>query len=109
MHSPTQTQLCVAVFIFCTSAICGATMITTSAYFTKGKAVSTSHTTFQPYSIIQCAVKCFEEGRNGNCSIAGYDNALNACYLSVDAVGDVVDIADEMSGVVYMTNGETCT
>jgi len=106
MHSPTQISLCVAVYIFFTSSICGATTFTTSVKFTKGKAVATSHTTIQPYSKIQCAVKCFEEERKGNCSIAGYDNVLQACYLSTDAVGDVVDVADEMSGVVYMEDGE---
>jgi len=107
MHSPTQKPLHVVVFILFTSSICGATIVTTSAMFAKGKAVSTSHTTLQPYSKIQCAEKCYEEGQNGRCSIAGYNKALKACYLSLDSVQDLVNVADEMSGVFYMNGGES--
>ena len=60
MYSPTQVPLCVAVCIFFALSNCGATILTTYAGFTKGKAVSTSHTTFQPYSEIQCVRRCFE-------------------------------------------------
>ena len=81
MHSPTQVPLHVVVAILLTSSICGATIVTTSAMFVNGKAVSTSHTTLQPYSKIQCAEKCFEEGQNGRCRVAGYNKALEACYL----------------------------
>ena len=111
MHSPTQIHVsfCVAVFAFFTSSMCGATVLTASANLTKGKAVSTWHTTIQPYSEIQCVRQCFEEGQNGRCSVAGYNQSLKACYLSVDTEQDVVDVTDEMSGVFYMTDGESIT
>jgi len=107
MHSPTQILICVAAFTLFTLSICGATILTSAAMFTKGKAVLTSHTTLQPYSKIQCAEKCFEEGQNGRCSVAGYNKVLKACYLSVDSLQDVVNVADEMSGVLYMNDGES--
>jgi len=107
MQSPNQIPFYVVVFYFFTSAVYGSTILTMSANFTKGKAVSTSHTTIQPYSKIQCAEKCFEEGRYGRCSVAGYNKALKACYLSVDTPQDVVDVADDMSGVYFIKNGES--
>jgi len=106
MTSPTQILKCVAFLIFFISSTCKANFLTTSANFVSGKAVSNSHTTIQPYSYMQCAVKCFEEGRNGRCNVAGYNIALEACYLSVDTPQDVLDVADEMSGVLYMKDGE---
>jgi len=106
MHLPTQMQLYIAVLCFLTLPKCEATILTASANFTKGKAVLTSHTTIQPYSKIQCAEKCFDEGRNGRCTVAGYNKALKACYLSIDAEENVLDVADEMSGVLYMKNGK---
>jgi len=106
MTWPNQIPVCVGVLIFVMSSTCRANFLTTSADFVSGKAVSKSHTTIQPYSNMQCAVKCFEEGRNGRCNVAGYNIALEACYLSVDTPQDVVDVADEMSGVLYMKDGE---
>jgi len=66
-----------------------------------------SHTTLQPYSKTQCAEKCYEEGQNERCSIAGYNKALKACYLSLDSLQDVVEVADEISGVLYINGGES--
>jgi len=106
MTSPKYILIFVAVFIFLSSSTCRANFLTTSANFITGKAVSNSNTTIQPYSYIQCAVKCFEEGRKGLCSVAGYNTALKACYLSVDTELDVVDVADEMSGVFYMKDSK---
>jgi len=104
MYSPTLRLIGGILF---TSSICGATLLTTYAMFAKGKAVLTSHTTIQPYSKIQCAMKCFEEGQNGGCSVAGYNKTLEACYLSLDSLQDVVEVADEMSGVLYANDGES--
>jgi len=55
---------------------------------------------------MQCAVKYFEEGRKGRCNVAGYNIALEACYMSVNTQQDVLDVADEMSGVFYMKDGK---
>jgi len=106
MHAPTKVQLYIVVLSFFILPKCEATLSSASANFTKGKAVLTNHTTIQPYSKIQCAEKCFEEGRYGRCIVAGYNKALKARYLSVDAEENVVDVADEMSGVFYTKNGE---
>jgi len=107
MHSPTQILLCVAAFTFFTSFIWGATILTSSAMFAKGEAVWGSHMTLQPYSKTQCAEKCYEERQNGWCSIAGYNKALKACCLSLDSLQDVVEVADEISGVLYMNGDES--
>ena len=53
----------------------------------------------QPFSAIQCLKKCFEEGRQGMCSVAEYNKATATCQLSVDSHQDVIDVADEMTGV----------
>jgi len=72
------------------------------AKFTKGKAVATSHTSLQQCSQIQCVRKCFEEGKTGACSVAGYNKARKVCYLSTDSEDEVVDVADELSGVFIL-------
>lgn len=97
--------LCVGVFILLTTSICEGTFLTTNAQFNKGKAVATSYKTIQPMSEIQCVVRCFEEGRNGMCRVAGYNKGTNGCYLSVDTPQDVQDVADEMAGVFFMNDG----
>ena len=67
--------------------------------FTKGKAVASSHTNLQQCSQIQCVRKCFEEGKKGACSVAGYNKATKVCYLSTDSEDAIVDVADDLSGV----------
>jgi len=109
MTTPTQIPICVGVLIFFISSTCRANVFTTFANFTKGKVVSDSHTTIQPYSKIQCAVKCFEEGRNGRCNVAGYNIALKACFLSDGTPQDVFDVANDTLGVFYMNDGELIT
>jgi len=75
--------------------------------FIERKAVATSHTSLQQYSKIQCVKKCFEEGRKGACSVAGYNRATKVCYLSTDSQDEVVDVADELSGVfIIPTQGK---
>ena len=73
--------------------------------FVKGKLVSTSHTTLQPYSKIECVKKCYEEGKKGNCNVAGYDKSTKSCHLSLDKDTDVVDVAAEAAGVYIFPQG----
>jgi len=73
--------------------------------FIKGKYVSTSHTTLQSYSKIECVKKCYEEGKKGNCNVAGYDKSTKSCHLSLDMDTDVVDAAVEASGVYIFPQG----
>jgi len=102
-HLPT----CAAIFIICTTSVCGATILTTN--FTNRKAVATSHKTIQPLTDIQCVRECFQEGRKGMCNVAGYNKDTATCQLSVDSQQDVVDATDEMSGVFYMNDGKFST
>jgi len=74
-----------------------------SAAFIRGKTVATSHTSLQKYSKAQCVKKCFEEGKKGACSVAGYNKATKVCYLSTDTEADVLDVADELSGVFVVS------
>ena len=105
MVSAKQLPTCAAIFIICTTSICGATILTTN--FTNGKAVATSHKTLQPLTDIRCVRECFQEGRKGMCNVDGYNKEDTAtCQLSVDSQQDVVDVTDEMSGVFYMNDGK---
>jgi len=104
MNLPTQIPSCFVVFILFTTPICEGTISMANAKFVQGKVVATSHRTIQPLSKIRCVEKCLEEGRNGMCRVAGYNKGTKACNLSVDSQNDVVDIADEMSGVFFMGN-----
>ena len=87
------------LFLLSTVALSVANIQDILTAFTKGKAVATSHTSLHQYSKIQCVKKCFEEGKKGACSVAGYNKATKVCYLSTDSEDDVVNVADELSGV----------
>jgi len=95
----------VAVLLF-TASICEATLLSTTAQFTKGKVVATSYKTIQPFSEVQCVTKCFEDGRKGMCYVAGYNKVTSTCYLSVDREQDVLDVEDDMTGVFYINHGK---
>jgi len=83
--------------------ICVAVMIEEETFFVDRKSVQTSHTTLEKYSKIKCVRKCHEESTKGLCSLAGYNKATKTCHLSVDNHHDVLDVEDEMSGVLFMS------
>jgi len=90
------------VFAFlATLTLCGATL-QIAATFIAGMSVATNHTALRPYSEIQCAAKCFDEGRYNRCRVAGYSRETHTCYLSLDNLQDVTDIADQNVGVFIM-------
>jgi len=93
------------LIILWTIAVCWASIQSTQTTFTKGKMVATSHTTIQPFSKIQCVEKCHEESKTNSCSIAGYDKALKACYLSVDNQENVISVANDNVGVFFFQQG----
>ena len=73
------------------------------ATFLKRKTVATSYLTLERFSKVQCAEKCYKEGKQGRCRIAGYNKGSKVCRLSMDSQQDVLDIADDSSGVfIYM-------
>jgi len=69
------------------------------ATFEKGKTVATSYLTIERISKVQCADKCYKEGKQGRCRIAGYNKNTKVCRLSIDSQCDVLDIADDHNGV----------
>jgi len=91
----------VTFVLLCTNALCKATIQATLANFTQGKAVATSYMFLQPLSKILCAVKCFDDGKQGGCNVAGYNTTTKGCFLSIDTQEDVVDVEDETTGVIY--------
>jgi len=74
---------------------------TVGTTFTKGKALEVIHETIQPFSELQCVRRCVEERRFNRCTIAGYNKAAHACYLSLDDYPVIVDTPDESSGVFF--------
>ena len=84
---------------------CGALIIEKDTRFVNRKCVGTSRMTLQQYSKIKCVQKCHEENTKGLCNVAGYNKATKTCYLSMDSHQDVLDVADDMSGVYFMEKG----
>jgi len=85
---------------------CGAIIIEKDTRFVNRKCVGTSRMTLQQYSKIKCVQKCHEESTKGLCNVAGYNKATQTCYLSIDSHQNVLDVADEMSGVYFMEKGK---
>jgi len=96
-----KTATSVVCFLQLTFTLCGATL-QFSATLIARKSVSTNHTALRPYSETQCAAKCFEEGRYNRCRVAGYSRETHTCYLSLDSLQDVTDVADQNVGVFTM-------
>jgi len=67
--------------------------------FLKRKTVATSYLTLERFSKVQCAEKCYKEGKQGRCRIAGYNKDTKTCRLSMDSQQDVLDFPDDSSGV----------
>jgi len=84
--------------LLCTNALCKATIQATFANFTQGRAVVTSYMVSQPLSKIQYAVKCFDDGKQGGCNVAGYNTTTKGCFLSIDIQENVVDVEDVTTG-----------
>jgi len=80
---------------------CVATIQSVTTKFTEGKILSTSYTTLQKMSKIQCVERCNKEKQTGGCTLAGYNKATRSCFLSVDGPQDVLDTTDEAYGVFF--------
>jgi len=94
-----KTNATFAVVILATVSESRADLQEFIASFIKGKTVSASYQELERFSIIQCADKCYTEGKLGRCRIAGYNKGTKVCRLSMDSQGDVLDIADDSNGV----------
>jgi len=98
----------IAVLFMLSIVLCEGHIEDVQTEFIKGKAVSTSHTTVQPYSKIECVKKCYEEGKKDRCNVAGYDKTTNSCHLSLDKDTDIVDAAAQAAGVYIFPQGTCC-
>jgi len=90
------------IIVLVSVTLCTATSESVMARFTENKNVATSHTTLQNVSDIQCVRKCNKERQRGMCTLAEYNKATKACYLSVDEPHAALDTADEMTGVFVL-------
>jgi len=87
--------------------MCTASLQSVTTKFTEGKKLSTSYTTFQKISKIQCVERCNKDRQTGGCTLAGYNKATRSCYLSVDDPEDVLDTTDEAYGVFFYEPDQT--
>jgi len=81
--------------------LCMAAIQSVTTKFTEGKILSTSYTTLQKISKIQCVDRCNKDRQTSGCTLAGYNKATRSCYLSVDGPLDVLDTTDEAYGVFF--------
>jgi len=95
----------IAVLFMLSIVLCEGHIEDVQTEFLKGKALSSSHTTLQPYSKIECVKKCYEEGRKDRCNVAGYDKTTKSCHLSLDKDTDIVDATAEAAGVYIFPQG----
>jgi len=102
MFVPTDLVTGAVIVLLCAFSLCKANVQSSSVtQYTKGKTVATSYMTLQPYSKIQCVVKCVDEKRQNRCSIAGYNVVTKTCLLSNDNQTDLLDTADDAFGVFF--------
>jgi len=90
-----------------TILMCTASLQSVTTKFTEGKKLSTSYTTLQKISKIQCVERCNKERQTGGCTLAGYNKATRSCYLSADDPQDVLDTTDEAYGVFFYEQDQT--
>jgi len=95
----TNKAATLAVVVLMTIALCSTTMRDARTQFVKNKLLATSYATEQAISQLNCVRWCFRDGNKGKCKIAGYSLSENVCSLSMDSPEDLMDVADEMSGV----------
>ena len=96
MLTTAKPALAVAIFLLLPLTLSGATS-QKSATFIARKSVAANHTALRPYSEIQCVAKCFEESRCNRCTIAGYNMNTHTCYLRLENLQDLSDVADQKS------------
>jgi len=99
-----------AVVFLITIGFCSTTMRDARTQFVKNEILSTSYATNQPISQLNCVRWCFSDGNKGKCKIAGYKLSDKSCSLSMDNPEDLMEVADELSGVfVIETVDRGCT
>jgi len=95
----TEKAATVALVFFMTIALCLAEIQEARTQFVKNKILSTSYASKQHISKLQCVQWCSRDRQTGKCKMAGYNKYAKTCSLSMDNPEDLLDVADEMSGV----------
>jgi len=102
----TKKAVTVAVVILMTIALCSTNIQEVRTQFVKNKFLSTIYATRQSISQLQCVQWCSTERKSGKCKIAGYNKYSKACSLSMDYQHNLLDVADETTGVFLMEEGK---
>jgi len=95
----TKHAATVAVVILMTIVLCSADIQEVRTEFVKNKVLSTSYATTQHISKLNCVQWCSRDRQMGKCKIAGYNKYAKTCSLSMDNPEDLINVADEMTGV----------
>jgi len=98
----TKQAATIAVVILMTIALCSADIQEVKTQFMKNKVLSTSYATKEHISKLNCVQWCSKDRKIGKCKIAGYNKYAKSCSLSMDNPEDLMDTADESSGVFYI-------
>jgi len=98
----TKKAVTVAVVILVTIALCSADIQEVRTQFVKKKVLSTSYATKHHISKLNCVQWCFRDRQMGKCQIAGYNKYAKTCSLSMDNPENLLDVADEITGVYVM-------
>jgi len=102
----TEKAATVAVVFLMTIALCSTTVQEVRTQFVKNKLLSTIYATKQPMSQLYCVEWCSRERQSGKCTIAGYNKSSKTCKLSMDYQHNLLDVADETTGVFLMEEGD---
>jgi len=102
----TKKAVTVAVVILMTIALCSTNIQEMRTQFVKNKLLSTIYATRQSISQLQCVQWCSTERKSGKCRIAGYNKLSKACMLSMDYQYNLLNEADETTGVFFMEQGK---
>lgn len=103
----TQKAATVAIVFLFTIALCLAEIREVRTQFVKKKLLSTSYAIKQPISQLHCVQWCSKDRQTGKCKIAGYNKSSKTCQLSMDYPQQLMDVADEMTGVFLVDEGDT--
>jgi len=80
----------------------------TYVYIEHGKVVATNYTTVPSISKLQCVRQCLKERENNRCTIAGYNEATQACQIGWGEQDDLITVADNGTEVYHVRVGKWC-
>jgi len=102
----TEKAATVAIVFLMTIALCSTTIQEVRTQFLKNKVLASSYATKQPISQLHCVEWCSRERQVGKCRIAGYHRSAKMCQLSMDYPYTLLNVANEMTGVFLIEEGD---